>query len=123
MEQTPLHLCTDGAAARALLDQGAEPDAADAQGRTPLHIAAEAGRVDVGDACVAFGGVRLLEIADGDHWLPEATAEYYGKRDFVRFCQLLEAEASVCESWSRTFGQISAAFAPICIRNRLSSTV
>lgn len=91
--RTPLHLCADGRAAQILIDAGADPWATDVQGRTPLHHAAERGAVDVGDAVVGAAGNRALEVADGDNWLPEATAEYYHRHDFVRFCRLLEAEA------------------------------
>jgi len=45
--ETLLHQCLSGAAARALVAAGADPNARDARERTPLHFAVQARRLDV----------------------------------------------------------------------------
>jgi ankyrin repeat protein len=92
-KSTPLHLVTRGDAARCLLRGGADWKACDAQGRTPMHLAAERGLVEVAEALLEKGGLQLFEASDGDNWLPEATAEYYGHKEFVTYCRKLEAKA------------------------------
>ena len=37
--------------------------------------------------------IQIPHDADDDNWLPEATAEYYGHKEFVTYCRKLEAKA------------------------------
>jgi ankyrin repeat protein len=56
--RTPLHyaaLADDTAAVRTLLSQGADPDAADRQGFTALHLAAQQGANSAAAALLAAG--------------------------------------------------------------------
>ena len=58
-----------------------------------MHLAAERGLVEVAEALLEKGGLQLFEASDGDNWLPEAPAEYYGHKEFVTYCRKLEAKA------------------------------
>lgn len=72
--ETPLHVaCRSGAAAaaKALLEHGASPNARDMLFATPLHAAAAAGDVELVQLLLKHGAVPLVADEDGDtalHW-------------------------------------------------------
>ena len=76
-----------------------------------MHLAAERGLVEVAEALLEKGGLQLFGMSDGDNWLPEATAEYYGHKEFVTYCRKLEAKARNIDvdelpprAWRRALG-------------------
>lgn len=65
----------DAAAARLLIDAGADPDGLGSDGRTPLHAAAFTGRRDVVDALLAAGAAPLPRGPAGDTPLDSARVD------------------------------------------------
>ena len=68
---TLLHFAAGSGVARVLLDAGAEVDALDWSGRSPLHWAAQFGRLDVVELLIAAGAEVDRPADDGAtplHW-------------------------------------------------------
>lgn len=65
----------DAAAARLLIDAGADPDGLGSDGRTPLHAAAFTGRRDVVDSLLAAGATPLPRGPAGDTPLDAARVD------------------------------------------------
>jgi ankyrin repeat protein len=70
---TPLHFATTGAAAQLLLDNGAELEARDPSGATPLHWAARFGHVEVIGVLIAAGADVNCRRASEETPLHETT--------------------------------------------------
>lgn len=91
---TPMHVCTSGAVARNLVSHGASPLSLDDRGRTPMHVAAENGRIDVGEVIIESAGPATLRANDDENWLPEPLAAFCGHEAFVAWCRRVEASTS-----------------------------
>src|SRR6516165_10602386 len=70
-EDTPLHFAANADVAAVLIEHGAEVEALDWSGRTPLHWAAQFGRADVADHLMRAGAGVDRPASDGAtplHW-------------------------------------------------------
>ena len=70
-EDTPLHFAANAAVAAVLIERGADVEALDWSGRTPLHWAAQFGRADVADRLIQAGARVDRPAKDGAtplHW-------------------------------------------------------
>jgi len=63
---TPLHVAKTGAVARALIRAGADLEATDAWGQTPLHVAVKEGKADVVEALLTAGASPWTRNAKGE---------------------------------------------------------
>ena len=80
---TPLHFASNAEVARVLIEHGAEFEALDWSGRTPLHWAAQFGLVDVADLLIQSGAEVDRQENDGSTPLHWAARE--GHHEFVRW--------------------------------------
>jgi len=81
---TPLHYACEGGWREimlALLGAGANPNALNKMERSPLHVAALAGRADMGAALIRDGA--KIDLKDAHGWNPRQLAELRAHRDFV----------------------------------------
>ncbi len=80
--ETPLHFASNAEVGRVLIEHGAEVEALDWSGRTPLHWAAQVGLVDVADLLIQGGADVDRQEQDGStplHW-----AAQEGHHEIVR---------------------------------------
>ena len=91
---SPLHLaaqlCPSAGPARLLLEAKAQVDILDAEGRTPLHLAAQRGTADIVEALVASGAEA--DARDGDGYTPLHMAARAGQRATLRALLLAGAD-------------------------------
>jgi ankyrin repeat protein len=91
-------------AVRDLLGRGADVDAADAEGYTALHCAAEAGRAGVVDVLLRHGANAKATTAKGRTAAEVAAAT--GKSKVMRLLETLYTSSSrapaccYCQSWN-----------------------
>lgn len=82
----------EGTVVARLLEVGADVGATSDSGRTPLHDAAQNGRVEAGKALVASNDADICNVEDEEGWTPLLLAVDYNQLDFA--CFLLEAGAN-----------------------------
>src|SRR4029077_14231067 len=97
---TPLHFASNADVGGVLIEHGAEVEALDWSGRTPLHWAAQFGRADVADLLIQAGaGVDRQEKVGATplHW-----AEREGHHEIVRLLLARGAKPDVKDQEGRT---------------------
>ena len=97
---TPLQFASNAEVARVLIDHGAEIEALDWSGRTPLHWAAQFGLVDVADLLIQNGAGVDPQENDGSTPLHWAARE--GHHEVVRLLLAHGAKPDVKDHESRT---------------------
>jgi hypothetical protein len=85
---TPLHLAVQEgwrSICQYLIGAGVNTSLVNALGRTPLHIAAVTGRIDIGHYFLE-NKCYSVHTKDGMGWSLQQIAEYYGHHDFEELC-------------------------------------
>jgi len=82
--------------AKVLLESGADPDAKNKEGNTPLHAAAYRGHIDVASLLLEHGADPCVTNKDGD--IPLVTAQ---KRRAEDIYVLLEKVSTKCRNATR----------------------
>lgn len=85
---TPLHIAVQEgwrSICQYLIGAGVDTSLVNALGRTPLHIAAITGRIDIGHYFLE-NKYYSVQTKDGMGWSLQQIAEYYGHRDFEELC-------------------------------------
>lgn len=86
---TPLHIAVQEGwrtITQYLIGAGANIKLVNALGRTPLHIAAIHGRIDIGHYLLE-NNYYSVQTKDGTGWSLQQLAEYYGHYEFEELCQ------------------------------------
>ena len=97
---TPLHFASNADVAGVLIEHGAEVEALDWSGRTPLHWAAQFGLVDVADLLIQSGAIVDRQGQDGATPLHWAARE--GHHEVVRLLLARGAKPDVKDHEGRT---------------------
>ncbi len=81
-QRTALHITRDGKVAKLLAEAGADPDAHDGFGMTPLHLAALEGTADVAEVLLNHGA--SVDAVDDDNETPLVIAASQGQASVMR---------------------------------------
>ena len=92
-QRTPLHAAGHTDILSLLLKHGADTEAEAMYGSTPLHLAAEEGKLEVGRCLLDYGADVNSMSSGGHHWAPLCSAALKGHFEFCRM--LIERGADV----------------------------